>query len=458
MLRHPASYRDPSGFIYQDNGEYFRQINPSYFKEYHAIKNSNVYNQLWKKNWLIYHEEISVTSDKITLKPTQLNFLTYPYEWSFTAYKHAAQLTLRMQMFLLEKGFSLKDASAFNITFNNGKAVFIDTLSIEKYRDKEPWKGLKQFNEHFFAPLLLAQQHGSYYLKTLQHRINGFPLDEAAKLLSWKTKLSPTIYSHIYYLGKQKNDSIGEISTSIPSKGLDKVSQIKMLKALEMYISKMSLKENTEWSAYYKQTNYIDQAFTYKKDLIKNWNSTLNTEKIIDLGGNNGTFSKIVLPDANQVIVSDIDQSAIDDCYISNIKNKETQIIPMVTDLMQPAASIGFNNEERDSFVSRVQSFSPDLSMALALIHHLTLSGNVPFEMSASFFKSLSTYLIIEFPDRQDSWVQFILKSKRDAIELFNDYNLTNFENSYKKHYSIIKKEAIKGSHRTLYLMKRNER
>ncbi|WP_397301396.1 class I SAM-dependent methyltransferase [Nonlabens ulvanivorans] len=458
MLRHTASYRDPSGYIFKQEGEYLRHINQPYFIEYNTIKNSGIYEQLWNKNWLIKHEEISVSEDKIILRPDQLDFITYPYEWSFTAYKHAAQLTLRIQLFLLENGFSLKDASAFNITFHKGKAIFIDTLSIERYRDNEPWKGLKQFNEHFFAPLLLAQRHGSYYLKSLQHRINGFPLDEASKLLSWKSKLSPTIYSHIHFLGKQKNETIGQASNDSKSKGLDKVSQIKMLKTLEMHISKMSLQENTEWSAYYDQTNYDEQAFNLKKEFIQKWTAYINAKKVVDLGGNNGTFSKVALTNANQVIVCDIDQSAINDCYTNSIKHKEFNIIPIVTDLMQPAASLGFNNQERDSFITRIQDYGSDLSMALALIHHMTLSGNVPFEMSALFFKSLSPYLIIEFPNREDSWVQFILNSKRDAKDLFDYYNLVNFEEAYNKHFSIIKKEAIKGTHRTLFLLKRNER
>ncbi|MGJ8685607.1 MAG: class I SAM-dependent methyltransferase [Nonlabens sp.] len=457
MLRHPASYRDPSGFIFKKNHLFLRQINPSYFEEYNAIKSAGIYEQLWKKNWLISHEEIEKSDDKIIIQPDQLDFVTYPYEWSFTAYKHAAQLTLRLQLFLLEQGFSLKDGSAFNITFHQGKALFIDTLSIEKYRENEPWKALKQFNEHFFAPLVLAQEHGSFYLKTLQHRIDGFPLKEASRLLSWKSKFNPTIYSHIHFLGKKENKNTGELVEDTNSKGLSKAAQIKMLKSLELHISEMSLKENTEWSAYYQQTNYQDEAFEIKKKLVANWTHEINAQKVIDLGGNDGTFGKEALKHASQVIVSDIDQSAVDSCYTNTLKIKETRIIPIVTDLMQPAAGIGFNNEERDSFIERVKGYSPDLSMALALIHHITLSGNVPFEMSAVFFKSLSPYLIIEFPDREDSWVQFILDSKRDARHLFDDYNLAHFEESYAKHYSIVKKEQIPNTHRTLFLLKRHE-
>jgi hypothetical protein len=87
----------------------------------------------------------------------QLDFITYSYEWNFSQYKRAAQLTLRLQIFLLENSFSLKDASAFNMAFHKGKAICIDNLGIEKYKENTPWSTLKQFNEHFFGPLLLAQ-------------------------------------------------------------------------------------------------------------------------------------------------------------------------------------------------------------------------------------------------------------------------------------------------------------
>jgi len=458
MLRHPSSYRDPSGFIFKKDNLFLRQINPAYFNEYTAINEAGIYEELWKKKWLIRHKEISNTSSQIVIQPDQLEFISYPYEWSFTAYKHAAQLTLRIQLFLLEKGFSLKDGSAFNITFVNGKALFIDTLSIERYRENEPWKALKQFNEHFFAPLILAQNHGSFYLKTLLHRIDGFPLKEASKILPWSSKLNPTIYSHIHFLGKKENKNTGTLVQESSHKGLSKSAQIKMLKSLELHISTLTLKENTEWSAYYQQTNYQDSAFEFKKQRVANWTKEIKAKRVIDLGGNNGTFGKEALKYASNLIVSDIDQSAIDDCYSNNLKSKETCIHSIVTDLMQPAAGIGFNNQERDSFLNRAISFQSDLSMALALIHHITLTGNVPFEMSVLFFKSISPYLLIEFPDREDSWVQFILESKRDARHLFDDYNITHFEKIYSKEYIIIKKELIPNTHRTLFLMKRNEK
>lgn len=456
MRRHPSSYRDPSGFVYQENGIFYRQINPVYFKEYKAATSSGVYQKLFDKKWLIPHEELRSDEEKIIILPEQLDFVTYPYEWSFNQYKHAAQLTLRIQIFLLENNFSLKDASAFNVTFHKGKAVFIDTLSIEKYKENNPWRALKQFNEHFFGPLLLAQKYGSSFLKTLQHSINGIDLSEVKRQLPFTSRFHPIIYSHIHLLsksdGKKPTENNDEKKIS-----LSKISQIKMLQALEQHIDAMASKENTEWSSYYNQINYQEASFQNKKKLIKLWCAEVEATKIIDLGGNDGTFAKELLNQASQIIISDIDQPAIDQCYLNQLKSKEQRLIPIVCDLMQPSPSIGFQNSERDSFTSRVISFQPDLSMALALIHHITLTGNVPFEMSASYFSKLSHYLIIEFPDRDDSWVKFILDSKRDARHLFDDYSISAFAKAYQQHFKLIKSEKIEGTERTLFLFKRHE-
>jgi hypothetical protein len=435
-----------------EQGLIHRRINPVFFEDYYAIKKAAIFQKLFDKKWLIPHTEVSTTEVEIILRPQQINFISYPYEWSFTQYKHAAQLTLRLQLFLLEHGFSLKDASAFNVTFHEGKAIFIDTLSIEVYKENQPWRALKQFSEHFFAPLLMAHLYGSRHLETLKHSINGSKLDEVKKMLSWKDRLHPTVHSHITLLSKEETQTPSNTRSSQVIK-LEKASQVKILKVLESYISGMHLKENTEWSQYYSQTNYDSNSFETKKSLIQQWITNLDIARVVDLGGNDGTFGKVLLNRIDQLIVCDIDQSAIDHCYLNSLTDKKVHAL--VADIMQPSPAIGFNNTERESFIDRLIHFNPDVSLALALIHHITLTGNVPFEMSAAFFAQISNRLIIEFPDREDSWVQFILDSKRDARHLFDHYHLEGFLDAYKKQYNIVKSEQIEGTQRTLFLMER---
>ena len=125
---HSSSFRDPSGYVYTEKGDIKRVIKPIYFKQYNALTDSGFYNTLFKNELLIPHKELTTTSEEIIIKAEKIPFITYPYEWSFNMYKEAALLTLKLQKYSLDNGFSLKDASAFNITFYKGKAIFIDNL------------------------------------------------------------------------------------------------------------------------------------------------------------------------------------------------------------------------------------------------------------------------------------------------------------------------------------------
>ncbi|MNL53347.1 hypothetical protein D3C87_1765850 [compost metagenome] len=75
--------------------------------------------------------------------------------------------------------------------------------------------------------------------------------------------------------------------------------------------------------------------------------------------------------------------------------------------------------------------------------------------MSAQMFASLTPYLIIEFPDRDDSWVSFLLKSKREFAGHFDYYSKDNFEKDYAILFDIVEKQQIPNTERTMYLLKR---
>ena len=78
----------------------------------------------------------------------------------------------------------------------------------------------------------------------------------------------------------------------------------------------------------------------------------------------------------------------------------------------------------------------------------------MPFEKSAGFFAKFAKTLIIEFPKREDSWVNSLLVRKQEFINHFDFYNQEQFEAGYGVHYQIVKQVAIEGTQRVLYLMK----
>ena len=176
---------------------------------------------------------------------------------------------------------------------------------------------------------------------------------------------------------------------------------------------------------------------------------------MIDVGGNDGTFVRQINTNLTQALVCDIDNNAVDYNYKQLKKNRDSFMLPFVLDVLNPSPNIGFNNKERFSFLKRISEFAPDVTLALAVIHHMTLSGNITFEMSANFFSSFSEHLIIEFPMKNDSWVQRLLKSKGEFEVHFDFYNLDNFKSNYLKYFNIVEEQTINGSERVLFLLKR---
>jgi hypothetical protein len=451
---HEASFRDPSGYMFHDGETLRRVIYPIYFPQYTQLKSSGFFDTLIKKGLLIPHQETSATDVKVVITPEVIPFITNPYEWSFDQFKHAALLTLQIQKYALTKGFILKDASAYNVTFHKGKAVFIDTLSFDFYEEGTPWRAYKQFITHFFGPLVLAKYHGTEIFKMLQTHIDGIPVKLIASLLPGKTKLSSTLYTNIHLLAKMESKHSEDYKAETKVAKLSKKAQNNILTSLFDYIKNLELNEASEWGDYYEKTNYNDNAFEAKTQLVRDWVLSLKAEKLIDIGGNDGTFARTVIDQVKDVLVTDIDSNAVGYNYHQLQKNGETNMLPFVCDVLQPAPGVGFNNTERNSLIDRLKNYAPDVTLALALIHHITLSGNVPFDKSAEFFAKFANYLIIEFPKREDSWVSSLLVRKRDFVNHFDFYNEAQFEEAYLKYFTLEKKQAIEGTQRVLYVLK----
>ena len=123
--------------------------------------------------------------------------------------------------------------------------------------------------------------------------------------------------------------------------------------------------------------------------------------------------------------------------------------MPILMDLTNPSPSLGWSNEERMSFKERKL---PDTVLALALIHHLAISNNLPFSKIAKFFSEICNSLIIEFVPKGDSQVDKLLATRED---IFDQYHQEGFEKEFSKYFTIEQREKIQGSDRVLYLLKR---
>jgi hypothetical protein len=452
-IHHPASFRDPSGFIFLHEGEIYRCINQSFKEDFDQFISSGCYNAFVQKGWLIQHEEMNENNFSFPhqyriIKPTQLPFISYPYEWSFDMLKDAALLTLTLTKESLQYGLVLKDASPYNIQLLNGKLVFIDSLSFEKYNADEPWIAYRQFCESFLSPLLLMH----YIQQPLQPILlawpDGIPLAITKSLLPKKSRFSLHTWLHIHLHSKVASGKSKK--TNQPPFSQKKLKNL--LSSLETLVKSLQLKNKpSTWSHYYEEASMREDYLREKKQVIEKWVNELSPiSTAVDIGANDGEFSKLLAAKNISVIATDFDAYCINNLYTSISQSGEKNLMPLVLDAANPSSAIGVNNKERSSFIERTNT---DLVLALAIIHHLAIGKNIPFTSTAEMFQQLGNYLIIEFVPKQDEKIQLMLEQKKD---IYTDYTEESFVQSFETFFSILKREPVSNSGRVLFLMQRN--
>ena len=448
----PGSFRDPSGFIFTREGTVYRQVNKSYQNDFDLLISSGLYQKLIDKKLLVSHDEVEIDSGQSELaykiiRPEQVPFVSYPYEWSFSQLKDAALTTLRMQKIALKHGMSLKDASAYNIQFIGNRPVMIDTLSFETYREGSPWVAYKQFCQHFLAPLALMSRTDVRLSQLLRVYIDGIPLDLASKLLPAKTKFSFSILTHIHLHAKSQSRYADRKIKSVQRK-MSKQSLLGIIDNLKSIVKKLKWREvTTTWGDYYDQTNYSSSAAGHKGELVKAYLEQISPANVWDLGANTGIYSMIAAEMGIPTVAFDIDPVAVEKNYLGCKHTDRANMLPLLLDLTNPSPDLGWENRERPAALKR----SPgDTAMALALIHHLAIANNLPLPMIARFFAGICKWLIIEFVPKSDSQTERLLGSRED---IFPNYTRDCFETAFREVFDFDRSEKIRESERTLYLM-----
>jgi len=449
-----SSFRDPSGFVFFRDGIIYRQINKCHKENYDYFIESGLYQKLVDENLLISHQEKTLeTNDKNAykiIKPVQIPFISYPYEWSFSQLKDAALTTIKIQKIAMEYDMSLKDCSAYNVQFLNGKSIFIDTLSFEKYIEGKPWVAYRQFCKHFLAPLALMSHKDIRMNQLFRIFIDGIPLELTSSLLPSSSLFKFSLLSHIHLHSKSEK-YFGTKKIKKTSQTISRSRLTALILSLESAIKNMKWEpKGTEWSDYYNDTNYSKKGLEHKKNIVNEFLDEIKPATIWDLGANTGVFSRIATNKGINTISFDIDPAAVEINYLTCKKNQETNILPLILDLSNPSPALGWANEERMSLTDRGPV---ETILALALIHHLIISNNVPIPKIAEFFNKFCNSLIIEFVPKTDSQVQRLLVTRED---IFTDYTNSIFEEEFGKYYTVLKKVKMEDSERIIYLMRKN--
>jgi hypothetical protein len=458
--RDPASFRDPSGFVYRIDGVVYRQIDKFFADRWEDFVGSGLLATLQRRGLLIGHEQVPLefAFDALTahavIRPEPVEFISYPFEWSFSQLRDGALLTLDAQEAAAEAGFALRDATAFNVQFHGGRPVLIDSLSFERTEPGRPWVAYRQFCEHFLAPLALMAYRDVRCGLMLREFIDGIPLDLAARLLPVRTRLNLGLGSHVHAHARALRHYADLVGTSDghasrPARSMSALQQAAFLDSLRRTIERLRWDPaGTEWADYAENTGYSDQAAHLKDTLVLRLISAAGGTVVWDIGANVGRFSRIAASLGRRVIAWDIDPAATELHYQRNRRDGTTSTLPLVMDLGNPSPGLGWANRERRSFLDRADA---DTILALALFHHLAISRNIPLAQMADLFARLAPALVIEFVPADDDMAMRLIATQRDFVR----YTIDGFKAAFSVHFEILDEIPIEGTKRTLFRMGR---
>eukprot|EP01133_Synstelium_polycarpum_P004756 gene4756-5543_t len=411
--RQEISYKDPAGFVVKLEDGFFRFIAYEYADTYNHLMQSGLYQALVAQQFMIPHKNADSNTEFPSyyqkIFPQQLDFISYPFEWSYSQWQQMILTYIRINEIALKHGMILKDASPYNFTFYNNKCILIDTLSFAMYKEGDPWIAYRQFCEEILSPFLLMHYKDPLWLTLYRSAINGLPLQFISRQLPIYTYFNPICLIHIHLHSRFQTNRKGNDSSGT---GLNKEKLLILLSSIKKSITKKTrpLLNTSIWDKYYEKDIENETYINDKTEIITQWLREIKPNKTIDLGANTGKFSQIASRFSKVVYGLESDIYCVDEIYKSNEQTGYNNITPIFSDLVDPSPGLGWANKEKLPLLKRLKG---DAIMGLALIHHLCLSRNIPLAFIARLFADLSSsFAIVEFVPKTDPKSQLLLQNK----------------------------------------------
>lgn len=454
----PGSFRDRSARIYYRGDTVLRYLDGEAAENWRRLRATRFFERFSADGRIIGTEELAwPPSDdptghggwSLALQHNKVPFVSYPFEWSFGMLRDAALLHLDVLAAALNEDMILKDGSAYNVQWIGPRPVFIDTASFVPLQPGEPWAGYRQFCKLFLYPLMLQAYRGINFRSWLRGTVEGIEPADMAGLFSLRDFLRPGVLKHVLLHAKleagceaQQHD----VRQQLRDAGFGKELIVANVAKLQKLITGLRWKPaSSMWSDYATQHSYTNVDFATKTDFVRRAAATQRWRLVWDLGGNVGNFSRIAAKQADYAILIDGDALAIDTAYRALRDEGRENILPLCVNLSDPSPGLGWRGRERKPLWDRGR---PDLVLALALIHHLVISANIPLRDLLDWLADLGAALVIEFVSRDDEMVQTLLRNKQDQ---YWDYGAEVFERELEARFTVRSRQTLRGGLRTIY-------
>ena len=458
----PGSFRDRDSRVILSGDRVLRAVSPEGATDWDLLSESGLLAELTGRGDLVGTREVDAEqlNGNTELLPTgvdrvlehdRIPFVSYPYEWTFSMLKDAALLQLEIASEAIDRGLMLKDATPYNVQFEGSKPVFIDIGSFEKLPEGEPWVGYRQFCMLCLYPLMFQAHKDLPFHPWLRGSIDGIQPVDAIKVFSLLDRLRPGVFFHTSLHARldrsAKRSGPGSAEKNRKKREVKPQALKAQMESMKRLVGKLRWKAGeTAWSGYRQDNTYSDDDDRAKQAFVGQVVATKRPGLTWDMGCNDGAYSRIADRASDRVVAFDFDHATVEALYRSLKEEGNETILPLVGNLADPSPGLGWRGLERRTLDDRG---APDLMLALALIHHVSISANIPIADFLDWTAGLGSALVIEFPKRTDPMVEALLANKQDGAN--PDYDLDYFERELGKRYRIERREELPSGHRVLF-------
>jgi SAM-dependent methyltransferase len=450
----PGSFRDPESRVFYAGDDVYRALSADGLSDFEALEQTGLLEDervvrteraadTAALRGLLVHEPAGV------LKHERIPFVSYPYEWTFSMLKDAALLQLDLLLAALDHELVLKDSTPYNVQFKGAKPVFVDVGSFERIREGEPWVGYRQFCMLYLYPLVLQAVKGVPFQPWLRGSIDGITPTQMRGLLSFRDRFRKGLFANVFLHAR--------LEARYADRPEQTKQEVKRLFKKELFVANVrKMRKLVQrlswdppqgvWTAYGERNTYTDDDAGRKDAFVREVATSRRWNLVWDIGCNNGRHSRIAAEGARTVVALDADQGPVELLYRDLRAEENERILPLTMNLADPSPGLGWRGLERRPMPERGR---PDLVLALALVHHVAISANVPVTEIVDWLASLGGALVIEFPTREDPMVKKLLAPKREGLH--PDYELAFFERTLGEAFEVERTERLESGTRVLY-------
>jgi hypothetical protein len=304
----------------------------------------------------------------------------------------------------------------------------------------------------FLYPLMLQAYRGVGFQPWLRGSLEGIAPADAARLLTRRDRLRRGVLTNVVLHARLERRYSGIEGRAVKRELREAGFRAELVKAnvrkMRRLVERLRWQPGeSAWTGYSEDDGYADADRETKAAFVREAAGRRRRRIAWDLGANDGDYARIAAAaGCEHVLAMDADHPTVELLYRALRDAGERQILPLVIDVCDPSPARGWRGRERRALLDRG---APELTLCLALVHHLAITRNVPLPEIVSWLRGLGGEVVVEFPLREDPTVGRLLAAKNE--EAHGDYDLERFEGLLGDAFDVRRTERLPSGTRVLF-------